>query len=63
METPWLFNYAGAPWLTQKWTREVVEHSYSAQPAGYTGDEDQGQMGSYFVLMAMGLFEMDGGCS
>jgi predicted alpha-1,2-mannosidase len=63
MQAPWLFNYAGAPWLTQKWTREVMEHSYSVEPAGYTGDEDQGQMGSYFALMAMGLFEMDGGCS
>jgi predicted alpha-1,2-mannosidase len=63
MQAPWLFNYAGAPWLTQKWTREVMAHSYSAEPAGYTGDEDQGQMGSYFVLLAMGLFEMDGGCS
>ncbi len=63
MQAPWLFNYAGAPWLTQKWTREVMEHSYFAEPAGYTGDEDQGQMGAYFVLLAMGLFEMDGGCS
>ena len=63
MQAPWIFNYAGAPWLTQKWTREVMEHSYFAKPAGYTGDEDEGQMGSFFVLMAMGLFEMDGGCS
>jgi predicted alpha-1,2-mannosidase len=63
MQAPWLFNYAGFPWLTQKWTREVMDHSYFAEPAGYTGDEDQGQMGSYFVMMAMGLFEMDGGCS
>jgi predicted alpha-1,2-mannosidase len=63
MQAPWLFNYAGAPWLTQKWTREVMEHSYGTGPAGYVGDEDQGQMGSYYVMMAMGLFEMDGGCS
>ena len=63
MHAPWIFNYAGAPWLTQKWTREVMNHSYFAEPAGYVGDEDQGQMGSYFVMMAMGLFEMDGGCS
>jgi len=63
MQAPWTFNYAGAPWLTQKWTREVMAHSYSDAPSGYTGDEDQGQMGSFFVLMAMGLFEMDGGCS
>ena len=63
MQTPWIFNYAGAPWLTQRWTREVMEHSYFAEPAGYSGDEDEGQMGSFFVMMAMGFFEMDGGCS
>lgn len=63
MQVPWIFNYAGVPWLTQKWTREIMEHSYFAEPAGYTGDEDEGQMGSLFVMMAMGLFEMDGGCS
>jgi predicted alpha-1,2-mannosidase len=63
MQAPWMFDYAGAPWLTQKWTREVLEHSYADAPAGYVGDEDQGQMGSYFVMMSMGLFEMDGGCS
>jgi predicted alpha-1,2-mannosidase len=63
MQAPWLFNYAGVPWLTQKWTREVMEHSYFADPAGYVGDEDQGQMGSYFVMLAIGMFEMDGGCS
>lgn len=63
MEAPWLFNYAGVPWLTQKWAREVMENSFFADPVGYVGDEDQGQMGSYFVMMAIGLFEMDGGCS
>lgn len=63
MQAPWIFNYAGAPWLTQKWTREIMEHSYFAAPAGYSGDEDEGQMGSFFVMLAMGLFEMDGGCS
>jgi len=32
-----------------------------AAPAGYVGDEDPGQMGSCFVMMALGLFEMGGG--
>jgi len=30
---------------------------------GYPGDEDQGQMGAWYVMSAMGLFEMDGGCA
>ncbi len=63
MQAPWLFNYAGAPWLTQKWVREVMEHSFGAGPKGYVGDEDQGQSGAWYVMSAMGLFEMDGGCS
>jgi predicted alpha-1,2-mannosidase len=63
MQAPWLFNYAGDPWLTQKWTREILQHSFGTGAQGYVGDDDQGQMGSYYVMMAMGLFEMDGGCS
>ena len=37
---------------------------YGDGPAsGWPGDEDQGQMGALGVLMAMGLFQMDGGAS
>ncbi len=64
MEAPWLFNYAGAPWLTQYWLREVLEGYFGTTPEnGYHGDEDQGQMGSFYVMSAMGLFQMDGGTS
>ena len=61
----YIFNYAGQPWLTQYWTREVVNRIYSdLDPQhGYNGDEDQGLMGSLAVLMKMGFFEMRGGAS
>lgn len=59
-----LFNYSGAPWLTQKWVRKVKEAYGDISPYdGYKGDEDQGQMGALGVLMAIGLFEVDGGAS
>ncbi|GLR18455.1 GH92 family glycosyl hydrolase [Portibacter lacus] len=59
-----LFNYSGAPWLSQKWMRKVKETYGDITPyGGYHGDEDQGQMGALGVLMAMGLFELDGGAS
>ncbi|SDL28963.1 alpha-1,2-mannosidase, putative [Catalinimonas alkaloidigena] len=59
-----LFNYAGKPWLTQKWVREVKMAFNDTTPyGGYDGDEDQGQMGALGVLMAIGLFEVDGGAS
>ena len=64
MQAPWLFNYSGKPWLTQKWVREILEYYYGLGPVdGYPGDEDQGQMGSWYVMSSIGLFQMDGGCS
>ncbi|MBN2269596.1 MAG: GH92 family glycosyl hydrolase [Sedimentisphaerales bacterium] len=64
MQAAYLFNFSGAPWLTQKWAREIMEHYYGLGPIdGYPGDEDQGQMGAWYVMSAMGLFEMDGGCA
>ncbi|MCG6186830.1 GH92 family glycosyl hydrolase [Maribellus maritimus] len=59
-----VFNKAGAPWLSQKWVRKVKEaFSDTTAYGGYNGDEDQGQMGALGVLMAIGLFEEDGGAS
>lgn len=59
-----LFNYSGAPWLSQMWVRKVKDAYSDTTPYdGYKGDEDQGQMGALGVLMAIGLFEVDGGAS
>jgi putative alpha-1,2-mannosidase len=65
MQVGFIFNYAGKPWLTQYWTREVTERIYShLDPQnGYNGDEDQGLMGSLAVLLKMGLFEIRGGAA
>ena len=61
-----VFNYAGAPELSQYWVRQVAEKAYGAitPDLGYGGhDEDQGQMGGVSALMAMGLFSLKGNCS
>jgi putative alpha-1,2-mannosidase len=65
MQVGFVFNYAGKPWMTQYWTREVVERIYSdLNPyRGYNGDEDQGLMGSLAVLLKMGMFQMRAGCA
>ena len=63
MHVAWLFNWAGKPWLTQKWARGILDAYYGHNPAdAYLGDEDQGQMSAWFVMSAMGLFQTDGGC-
>ncbi len=65
IQTAFIFNYAGTPWLTQKWSRKVVDGVYSgiSPQLGYNGDEDQGLMGSLAVLMKVGLFSMRGGAA
>ncbi len=63
MQAPYLFNYSGKPWLTQKYSRAILDTYYGSTPYhGWEGDEDEGQMGGWFVMSAMGLFEMEGGC-
>ncbi|GAB3996614.1 hypothetical protein GCM10028807_39630 [Spirosoma daeguense] len=63
IQTAFLFNYSGAPWLTQYWSRQVIEKVYSgiSPQFGYSGDEDQGLMGSLAVLMKTGIFSTNGG--
>jgi len=63
IETAFVFNHIGYPWLTQYWSRKVIEQAFSAlsPDKGYNGDEDQGLMGSLSVLMKVGLFEMNSG--
>ena len=62
MCTPFLFNYSGKPWLAQKWSRAILDSYYGSTPFhGWEGDEDEGQMAAWYVMSAMGLFEMNGG--
>lgn len=59
----WLFNFSGKPWLTQKWTRLICNEFYGTEPIhgyGYGQDEDQGQLGSWYVMAALGIFDVKG---
>ena len=60
-----LFSHAGAQWLTQYWVRRIKKDVFGdiTPYGGYNGDEDQGQMGALGVLMAIGLFDIQGGAS
>jgi len=50
-----LFNRLGAPWLTQKWSREICHNAYHNSVEGMVGNEDVGQMSAWYVLAASGL--------
>jgi predicted alpha-1,2-mannosidase len=60
-----LFNYSSAPWLTQKWVRQVQQRTFggTSPESGYNGDEDQGQAGGLSAMMALGLFQVRGGAA
>ena len=52
----YLYDYAGQPWKTQYWAREVMDRLYSAAPDGYCGDEDNGQTSAWYVLSSLGFY-------
>ena len=52
----YLYDYAGAPWKTQYWAREVMNRLYRATPDGYCGDEDNGQTSAWYVFSALGFY-------
>ncbi|HEY0807686.1 MAG TPA: glycoside hydrolase domain-containing protein, partial [Pseudonocardiaceae bacterium] len=56
LETPWLYDYAGTPYKTQAMTRQVMSQLYNSSPAGLTGNDDLGEMASWYVWAAMGLY-------
>ncbi|HEX3780323.1 MAG TPA: GH92 family glycosyl hydrolase [Pseudonocardiaceae bacterium] len=53
-----MFVYAGAPWLTQKWSRYVCEYAYGTGPTGLVGNDDCGQMSAWYVMAAAGLYSV-----
>ena len=56
LHIPYLYNYAGQPWKTQRRVRDIMKIWYNSGPQGFPGDEDNGETPSWYVLSAMGFF-------
>jgi predicted alpha-1,2-mannosidase len=54
--TPWLYDYAGQPWKTQKAVRIVVDTIWKNAPDGIPGNDDLGEMSSWYVWAALGMY-------
>ncbi|MBU6477279.1 MAG: GH92 family glycosyl hydrolase, partial [Xanthomonadaceae bacterium] len=54
--TPWLFDFAGQPWQTQKAVRVVLDTIWKNAPDGIPGNDDLGEMSSWYVWAALGLY-------
>ncbi|MEM9671864.1 MAG: GH92 family glycosyl hydrolase [Bacteroidota bacterium] len=55
-QTVYMYAYAGAPWKTQQWVRDIIREEYSAEPGGLSGNEDAGQMSAWLVFSMMGFY-------
>lgn len=53
---PYLYNYAGEPWKTQRKVREIMKVWFNDGPLGIPGDDDEGEESSWYVLSAMGFY-------
>lgn len=53
---PYLYNYAGQPWKTQKYVRKIMDEFYKNAPDGLIGNEDCGQMSAWYVLSSAGFY-------
>ncbi len=55
----YLYNYAGAPWKTQKIVRKIMLTQHKNAPDGIVGNEDCGQMSAWFIFSALGFYPVN----
>jgi predicted alpha-1,2-mannosidase len=56
IETPWLFDFSGQPWKTQETVRQVLNTIWTNTPKGMPGNDDLGEMSSWYVWSALGMY-------
>lgn len=61
LHVPYLYNFAGAPWKTQKRVRQMLKTWFRNDYMGIPGDEDGGGMTSFVVFSQMGFFPVTPG--
>lgn len=60
---PYMYNYAGQPWKTQKYVRDILDRLYVGSDfgQGYIGDEDNGEMSAWYIFSALGFYPVSMG--
>ncbi|PIA80241.1 alpha-mannosidase [Gaetbulibacter sp. 4G1] len=55
----YLYNYIDKPWKTQEIVREILETQYRNEPNGHCGNEDCGQMSSWYIYSSLGFYPVN----
>ncbi len=58
-QIPFMYNYTGAPWKSQRIVRKILDEEYSDGPGGLSGNDDAGQMSAWYVFASMGFYPLD----
>jgi predicted alpha-1,2-mannosidase len=56
--SPWLYDFAGAPWKTQEIVRAAMKQIWIDAPNGISGNDDLGEMSSWYVWAALGMYPL-----
>ena len=61
--TPWLYDYAGAPYKTEQVVHDLLTSVYADSPGGEPGNDDLGAMSSWYVWASLGIYPQTPGTS
>jgi predicted alpha-1,2-mannosidase len=56
---PYLYAYAGQQWKTAEKVRYIMQNLYTDKPEGLCGNEDCGQMSAWYILSALGFYQVN----
>jgi predicted alpha-1,2-mannosidase len=56
--SPWFYDFAGAPWKTQEVVRAAIRQIWKNAPDGISGNDDLGEMSSWLVWAALGMYPL-----
>lgn len=54
----YLYNWTDAPWKGQERLDQIMQNFYTNEPDGIIGNEDCGQMSAWYVMSALGFYQV-----
>ena len=54
----YLYNYTNSPYKSQYYVDKILTDLYHNKPDGLSGNEDCGQMSSWYVLSSLGIYQI-----
>ncbi|MFB2863752.1 GH92 family glycosyl hydrolase [Aeromonas sp. MdU4] len=55
---PYLYNMTDEPWKAQEYLDRIMNEFYTTKPTGLIGNEDVGQMSAWYIMSAMGFYQV-----